>query len=173
MLTQIVTNKSTIQDKKDEQIKNTIQQAQGPNEAPGVFTNDIITVCVCTSEITGTRLASNAKRALHNNVEKYAIEIIKEAALLEEGNRENGDEPEITSNYITQAARKYKTYKNQKHAKGLTTLRIVSPLSSLLAGFFFDPSSFNGYSFKLFAFITLLMIATATTVLQHVLDDRE
>lgn len=62
-------------------------------------------------------MSDKAKEELVSQLNKYAENIIKEAILIEEGNREDGANREITSSIVKQAARKYKSNVPQKKGR--------------------------------------------------------
>lgn len=98
---------------------------------------------------------------------------IKEANLIEEGIREDGASTEITSNIVLQAVRKNKTYHNKKSNKTLLITKIVSALSLLITGFLFDSSGYQNNKMGLIAFVICLIVASVSTVLQFVFEDKE
>lgn len=114
-----------------------------------------------------------AQTTLKKQIEKYADDIIKEANLIEEALREDGASTEITSNNVLQAVRKNKTNHNKKPNKSLLITKIVSSLSLLVTGFLFDSAGYQDNVIKLIAFIICLIVASVSTVLQFVLEDRE
>lgn len=117
--------------------------------------------------------SAGAQTTLKKQIEKYATDIIKEANLIEEAIREDGASTEITSNIILQAVRKNKTNNNKKSNKGLLITKIVSALSLLVTGFLFDSAGYQNNVIKLISFIICLIIASVSTVLQFVLEDKE
>ena len=110
-----------------------------------------------------------AQTTLKKQIEKYADDIIKEANLIEEALREDGASTEITSNNVLQAVRKNKTNHNRKP----NITKVVSSLSLLVTGFLFDSAGYQNNVIKLIAFIVCLIVASVSTVLQFVLEDRE
>lgn len=114
-----------------------------------------------------------AQTTLKNQVEKYADDIIKEANLIEEAFREDGASAEIISNHVLQAVRKNKTNHHRKPNRFLIITKIVSSLSLLVTGFLFDSAGYQNNVGKLIAFIVCLIVASVSTVLQFVLEDRE
>ncbi len=114
-----------------------------------------------------------AQTTLKKQIEKYADDIIKEANLIEEALREDGASTEITSNNVLQAVRKNKTNHSRKPNETLLITKIVSSLSLLVTGFLFDSAGYQNNILKLIAFIVCLIIASVSTVLQFVLEDRE
>lgn len=117
--------------------------------------------------------SNEAQTTLTKQIEKYADDIIKEANLIEEGIREDGASTEITSNIVLQAVRKNKTYHNKKSNKTLLITKIVSALSLLITGFLFDSSSYENNKIGLIAFVICLIVASVSTVLQFVFEDKE
>ena len=116
-------------------------------------------------------LSSEAKKSLKQQVETYAEYIIKESNLIEEGNREDGADREITSSIILQAARKYKNTLPKKKDKWLVVIKIVSVFSLLITGFLFDADGYQDNIGKLIWFIIMIIIASASTVLQFVKEE--
>lgn len=114
-----------------------------------------------------------AQTTLKNQVEKYADNIIKEANLIEEAFREDGASAEIISNHVLQAVRKNKTNHHRKPNRFLIITKIISSLSLLVTGFLFDSAGYQNNVGKLIAFIVCIIVASVSTVLQFVLEDRE
>lgn len=118
--------------------------------------------------------SNDAQTTLKKQIDKYTDDIIKEANLIEEGIRENGASTEITSNIVLQAVRKNKTYHNKKKSnKILLITKVVSALSLLITGFLFDSSGYENNKLGLIAFVVFLIIASVSTVLQFVFEDKE
>lgn len=117
--------------------------------------------------------SNGAQTTLVKQIEKYADDIIKEANLIEEGNREDGAGTEITSNIVLQAVRKNKTYHSRKPDRLLFFSKLVSTFSLLITGFLFDSSGYQNNVPKFFSFIVCIIIASVSTVLQFVLEDKE
>lgn len=113
-------------------------------------------------------MSEKAKEELSNQLRAYAENIIKEANLIEDGNREDGANREITSSIVMQAVRKYKSNTLQKKGKGLIVLKIVSAFSLLISGFLFDADGYQNNIVKLILFIVALIIGCVSTVLQFV-----
>ena len=113
-----------------------------------------------------------AQTTLKKQIEKYADDIIKEANLIEEALREDGASTEITSNNVLQAVRKNKTNHNRKPNRTLLITKVVSSLSLLVTGFLFDSDGYQNNVIKLIAFIVCLIVASVSTVLQFVLDQK-
>ncbi len=116
--------------------------------------------------------SNGARSILKRQIEKYTDDIIKEANLIEEAIREDGASTEITSNIILQAVRRSKNNSRKKHNYFQIIIKIVSALSTLITGFLFDSSGYQNNYFKLIAFIIFLVIATISTVLQFVFEDK-
>lgn len=117
--------------------------------------------------------STDAQNTLAKQIEKYADDIIKEANLIEEVLREDGASTEITSNNVLQAVRKNKTNHSRKPNRMLLTMKIVSSFSLLVTGFLFDSAGYQNSIVKLLAFVVCLIIASVSTVLQFVLEDKE
>lgn len=116
--------------------------------------------------------SNGARSILKRQIEKYTDDIIKEANLIEEAIREDGASTEITSNIILQAVRRSKNNSRKKHNYFQIIIKIASALSTLITGFLFDSSGYQNNYFKLIAFIIFLVIATISTVLQFVFEDK-
>lgn len=116
--------------------------------------------------------SNGARSILKRQIEKYTDDIIKEANLIEEAIREDGASTEITSNIILQAVRRSKNNSRKKHNYFQIIIKIVSALSTLITGFLFDSSGYQNNYFKLIEFIIFLVIATISTVLQFVFEDK-
>lgn len=133
--------------------------------------NVIIQINVDEDEIDN--LSSDAQITLTKQIEKYTNDIIKEANLIEEVIREDGASTEITSNIILQAVRKNKTVRNKKSSKSLLITKIVSVFSLLITGFLFDSSGYENNMLGLIAFVISLIVASVSTVLQFIFEDKE
>lgn len=131
----------------------------------------IIQINVDEDEIDN--LSSDAQITLTKQIEKYTNDIIKEANLIEEVIREDGASTEITSNIILQAVRKNKTVRNKKSSKSLLITKIVSVFSLLIIGFLFDSSGYENNMLGLIAFVISLIVASVSTVLQFIFEDKE
>ncbi|WP_270640203.1 hypothetical protein [Longibaculum muris] len=131
----------------------------------------IIQINVDEDEIDN--LSSDAQITLTKQIEKYTNDIIKEANLIEEVIREDGASTEITSNIILQAVRKNKTVRNKKSSKSLLITKIVSVFSLLITGFLFDSSGYENNMLGLIAFVISLIVASVSTVLQFIFEDKE
>lgn len=117
--------------------------------------------------------STGAQSTLKQQVERYADDIIKEANLIEEAIREDGAGTEITGNIVLQAVRRSKTSQPKKSNLFLLIAKIVSAFSLLLTGFLFDSSGYQDNAIKLISFIVVLIVASVSTVLQFVYEDRE
>ena len=113
-------------------------------------------------------MSEEAKVTLNKHVNTYIDNIVKEANLIEEGNREDGAKREITSSIILQAVRKYKNNTPKQKDKWLIALKIISSFSLLIVGFLFDAKGYQDNMGKLIFFIIVLIIACISTVLQFV-----
>lgn len=116
--------------------------------------------------------SDGAKTTLEKQIEKYTDDIIKEANLIEEAIREDGASAEITSNIVLQAVRKNKNNHNRKANTSLIIIKIVSAFSLLITGFLFDSTGYQDNILKLVAFVVCLIIASVSTVLQFVFEER-
>ena len=117
--------------------------------------------------------SDGAQTTLKKQMEKYADDIIKEANLIEEAIREDGANTEITSNIVLQAVRKNKSNPSKKPNRFLLITKIISSFSLLITGFLFDSSGYQNNVSKLIAFVVCLIVASVSTVLQFVFEDRE
>lgn len=117
--------------------------------------------------------SDGAQTTLKKQMEKYADDIIKEANLIEEAIREDGANTEITSNIVLQAVRKNKSNPNKKPNRFLLITKIISSFSLLITGFLFDSSGYQNNVLKLIAFVVCLIVASVSTVLQFVFEERE
>jgi hypothetical protein len=113
-------------------------------------------------------MSEKAKEELVSQLSTYAESIIKEANLIEEGNREDGANREITSSIVKQAVRKYKSNVPTKKENGLVVLKVFSAFSLLITGFLFDANGYQDNIIKLILFIIALIVASVSTVLQFV-----
>lgn len=117
--------------------------------------------------------SDGAQTTLKKQMEKYADDIIKEANLIEEAIREDGANTEITSNIVLQAVRKNKSNPSKKPNRFLLITKIISSFSLLITGFLFDSSGYQNNVSKLIAFVVCLIVASVSTVLQFVFEERE
>ncbi len=113
-------------------------------------------------------LSHGALITLKDQVNQYVDNVVKEAILIEEGNRENGAKKEITSNIILNAVRKHKNYQIKKPSKTMITVKIASPLSILITGLLFDSTGYQNNTGKMIVFIIFLIVACISTVIQYV-----
>lgn len=117
--------------------------------------------------------SDGAQTTMKKQMEKYADDIIKEANLIEEAIREDGANTEITSNIVLQAVRKNKSNPSKKPNRFLLITKIISSFSLLITGFLFDSSGYQNNVSKLIAFVVCLIVASVSTVLQFVFEERE
>lgn len=117
--------------------------------------------------------SDGAQTTMKKQMEKYADDIIKEANLIEEAIREDGANTEITSNIVLQAVRKNKSNPRKKPNRFLLITKIISSFSLLITGFLFDSSGYQNNVSKLIAFVVCLIVASVSTVLQFVFEERE
>ena len=113
-------------------------------------------------------MSEKAKEELVSQLSTYAESIIKEANLIEEGNREDGANREITSSIVKQAVRKYKSNVPTKKENGLVVLKVFSAFSLLITGFLFDANGYQDNIIKHILFMIALIVASVSTVLQFV-----
>jgi len=112
-------------------------------------------------------LSDGAKCKLQEQTKEYAHDLLKEAILIEEGNRQEGANSEITSNIIMQAV---SIRRNRNNIQGKTSIwlnicKIISTISSLVTGFLFDPSGYQDDFGKLMGFIICFAITCISTAL--------
>lgn len=117
-------------------------------------------------DIQMENMSEGAKETLGTQLRIYAENIIKEANLIEEGNREDGANLEITSNIVLQAIRRHKINTPKKKGKEMIILKIVSAFSLLITGFLFDANGYQNNIVKLVLFVIILIVACVSTVLQ-------
>lgn len=117
--------------------------------------------------------SNEAKAELEKQIKKYGDNIIKESNFIGEAIREDGASMEITSNIVIQAVRKNKMQNKKKSNKTLIIIKIISAFSLLITGFLFDENGYEGAIAKLVFFIIILIVASVSTVLQFVLEDKE
>lgn len=129
---------------------------------------------VIIEDVHLNNLSNGAKKELKTEVEKFALDIIKESNLLEESIRENGtSENIVNSSIILQVVRRRRMHYHKKRALGLILVKIISSLSLVFTGFLYDSSGYPNDSVKMIAFIVVLVIACVSTVLQFVFGDKE
>lgn len=114
-----------------------------------------------------------ARDTLKEQMGKYADNIIKESNLIEESIREDGANAEITSTIVIQAVRKSKSDIRKKPRSRRIIIRVVSSFSTLITGFLFDASGYGHNFTKLIFFIIFLIIASVSTAIQIVLEEKE
>lgn len=90
-------------------------------------------------------LSNGAKSKLQEQTQEYANELLKEAALIEEGDRQEGANSEITSNIIMRAVRvrRNRNLIERKTPKWLIVCKFISTVSWAISGFLFDPSGYQ------------------------------
>lgn len=118
-------------------------------------------------DTVAANLSDGAKSKLQEQTKEYAHDLLKEAILIEEGNRQEGANSEITSNIIMQAVsvRRNRNYIPPKTPVWLNICKFVSTLSSLITGFLFDPSGYQNNFQKLMGFIICFAITCISTAL--------
>lgn len=114
-----------------------------------------------------------ARDTFKEQMGKYADNIIKESNLIEESIREDGANAEITSTIVIQAVRKSKSDIRKKPRSRRIIIRVVSSFSTLITGFLFDASGYGHNFKKLLFFIIFLIIASVSTAIQIVLEEKE
>lgn len=121
-------------------------------------------------EINDTNLAnlsSGAKSKLQEQVEEYANDLLKEAALIEEGDRQEGANSEITSNIIMQAVsvRRNRNFIEKKTPVWIKICKFVSTISCLITGFIFDPTGYQDNFMGFMTFVVCFAMACISTAL--------
>lgn len=112
--------------------------------------------------------SSNAKEKLAEQTKAYANELISEARLLEEEQRESDAHSEITGTIIMRAAMVKKMGIERKTPMGLKLCRVASVITCAVSGFLFDSNGYEGNLIKLISFILVFAIACITTVIMFV-----
>jgi len=106
-------------------------------------------------------LSSGAKIKLSEQTKIYAVDLLKEAILIEEADRQEGANSEITSSIIMQAASSKKGRNNlEVHTPvWLKITKFVSAISSAIAGFLFDIDGFQNNRGGLIGFLVFFAIS--------------
>lgn len=110
-------------------------------------------------------LSSGAKNKLQEQAQEYANDLLKEAALIEEGDRQEGANSEITSNIIMRAVRVRgnRNLIEKKTPKWLIACKFISTVSWAISGFLFDPTGYQDNFVGLISFIVSFAIACIST----------
>lgn len=113
-------------------------------------------------------LSNGAKSKLQEQTQEYANELLKEAALIEEGDRQEGANSEITSNIIMRAVRvrRNRNLIERKTPKWLIVCKFISTVSWVISGFLFDPSGYQDNFAGLISFIICFAIACISTAFE-------
>ncbi len=113
-------------------------------------------------------LSNGAKSKLQEQTQEYANELLKEAALIEEGDRQEGANSEITSNIIMRAVRvrRNRNLIERKTPKWLIVCKFISTVSWAISGFLFDPSGYQDNFAGLISFIICFAIACISTAFE-------
>ena len=118
-------------------------------------------------------LSAGAKSSLEKESKNYALSIIKEAKLIEEGAHVAGANTEVTDSMIHIAVQKNKySSKKKTSIKGII-IKTVATLSALFTGGFWDLDSLQNSSGRLITFIILLIITCTSTILLFVYEEKE
>lgn len=118
--------------------------------------------------------SKEAQNTLKVQLEKYADEIIHEARLIEEGNREELASTEITSNYVLWAVRKGKMGRpKKKRTLIFFLLKSGAYIATFIAGLLFDFPAFQNSLGRLIWFLVTCFIAVVTSLGQFYLEGRE
>ena len=103
---------------------------------------------------------------------KYLREIIDESERIANSQSAEDTNPEITATTVSDAEVFYRKYRSiKKTKKGLKYIQICSYVSSLLAGFLFEPSKLSSIPYFSLFFIVLLT-AIITGILSILLGDQ-
>lgn len=115
-------------------------------------------------------LSNGAKSKLHEQTKEYAFELLKEAVLIEEGNRSEGANSEITSSIIMQAAsvKRNRNPIEKKMPLWLKISKIISTLSCLITGFLFDSTGYQDNFPGLMCFVICFATACISTAIVFV-----
>lgn len=113
-----------------------------------------------------------AKDEMSKQILTFANEVVEEANRIESNYSENGDEPEIITAYIREAARSRMRFKNKKSLKNIV-VHILSSISILFAGLLYDTDEFKSALWKLLIFIGILLIAGVSTTLVYVWEEQK
>lgn len=110
-------------------------------------------------------LSSGATRTLQEQTREYANDLLKEATLIEEGDRQEGANSEITSNIIMKAVsvRKNRNLIEEKTPTWLKVCKIISTVSCLVTGFLFDLAGYQDNLAELIGFVICFAIACIST----------
>lgn len=113
-------------------------------------------------------LSNGAKSKLQEQTQEYANDLLKEAVLIEEGDRQEGANSEITSNIIMRAVRvrRNRNLIERKTPKWLIVCKFISTVSWAISGFLFDPSGYQDNFAGLISFIVCFAIACISTAFE-------
>lgn len=113
-------------------------------------------------------LSNGARVKLREQTEKYANDLLKEAALIEEGDRQEGANSEITSNIIMRAVRvrRNKNSIERKTPKWLIVCKFISTVSWAISGYLFDGSGYQDNFAGLIGFIVCFAIACISSAFE-------
>lgn len=122
-------------------------------------------------EINNTNLANLSKGAiskLQEQTQEYANDLLKEAALIEEGDRQEGANSEITSNIIMRAVsvRRNRNSIEKKTPGWIVVCKFISTISWAITGFLFDPTGYQDNFAGLISFVICLAIACISTAFE-------
>ena len=116
-------------------------------------------------------LTESAKNALREHLNDYALAVVKEASLIEEGARAENAKREITATHVLHAATSKKYAPSKKTRISTRVLKLASSISCLLVGLFFDSQGFQGQFGKMLVFILFLIIAIVTVTITTIKED--
>lgn len=115
-------------------------------------------------------LTEGAKNKLSEETKSFATELLCEAIRIEEVERQEGANCEITSSIVMQAARvkKYKRHSEKSTPMWLKIVKILSSISLVITGFLFDPNGYQNNMLKLMSFIIIFAIACISTAVVYI-----
>lgn len=115
-------------------------------------------------------LTEGAKNKLSEETKSFATELLREAIRIEEVERQEGANCEITSSIVMQAVRvkKYKRHSEKGIPMWLKIVKILSSISLMITGFLFDQNGYQNNMLKLISFIIIFAIACISTAVVYI-----
>ena len=115
-------------------------------------------------------MSDGAQEKLKELTEEYANTLLCEAALLEEADRQEGANSEITSSIIVKAAsyKKYSRIAEKKTPIWLTITKIVSTITCITTGLLFDASGYTDKVCQLIFFLCSFAAACVSTSIMYI-----
>ena len=128
-----------------------------------------IEILIELEEDSLSSLTEGARNKLSEQTKSFAKELLHEAIRIEEGEREEGANCEITSSIVMQAGivKKYRNYSEKNTPMWLKIVKILSPISFSITGFLFDLNGFENNMLKLIGFIIAFAIACVSTAVVY------